>query len=178
MPHLALLLTAVLASSSHPATTQDSAARAMKQRVDKFVQPYVASNNFTGVILVRREGRVQLNQGYGMANYELGVANSPESRFHIASVTKAFTAAAALLLAERGKLSLEDPVSRYLPDYPQGDRIRIEHLLKHTAGIPNLGSGPGGTLRPQTDAERRTECRLQRQRGALSGRWQHGDRAQ
>jgi CubicO group peptidase (beta-lactamase class C family) len=114
----------------------------MKQRIDRFVQPYVASNNFTGVILVSRGGRVQLNQGgYGMANYELGVANSPESRFHIASVTKAFTAAAILLLAERGKLSLDDPVSRHLPDYPKGDRIRIEHLLKHTAGIPNLGGG-------------------------------------
>jgi len=142
MPHLALLLTAVLAPPSPSAATQDSAAGAMKQRIDGFVQPYAASNNFTGVILVRRGGRVQLNQGYGMANYELGVANSPESRFHIASVTKSFTAAAVLLLAERGKLSLDDPVSRHLPDYPQGDRIRIEQLLKHTAGIPNLGSGP------------------------------------
>jgi CubicO group peptidase (beta-lactamase class C family) len=77
-----------------------------------------------------------------MADYELGVPNSGWSRFHIASVTKAFTAAAILLLEERGKLSLNDSVARYLPGYPNGDRIRIEHLLKHTAGIPNLGSGP------------------------------------
>jgi CubicO group peptidase (beta-lactamase class C family) len=77
-----------------------------------------------------------------MANYELGVPNSGSSRFYIASVTKAFTAAAIMLLEERGKLSLNDSVSKFLPDYPNGDRIRIEQLLKHTAGIPNLGNGP------------------------------------
>ncbi len=142
MAHLSLLLTLSLAQATPSATTQDSAPRALEQRIDRFVQPYVASNNFTGVILVRRGGRVQLEKGYGMANYELGVPNSGWSRFHIASVTKAFTAAAVLLLEERGKLSLDDPVSRHLPGYPNGDRIRIEHLLKHTAGIPNLGSGP------------------------------------
>jgi CubicO group peptidase (beta-lactamase class C family) len=141
MPHFALVLAVVLPTmQTH--MTQDSTARSLQQRIDAFVQPYVASNNFTGVILVRRGGQVQLNKGYGMANYELGVPNSGSSRFHIASVTKAFTAAAILLLEERGKLSLDDPVSRHIPGYPDGDRIRIEHLLKHTAGIPNLGSGP------------------------------------
>jgi CubicO group peptidase (beta-lactamase class C family) len=91
---------------------------------------------------VRRGGRVQLEKGYGMANYELGVPNSGFSRFHIASVTKAFTAAAILLLEQQGKLSLSDSVSRHLPGYPNGDRIRIQHLLAHTAGIPNLGNSP------------------------------------
>ncbi|HEX6432881.1 MAG TPA: serine hydrolase domain-containing protein [Gemmatimonadales bacterium] len=142
MHHLALLLPAILAPRQQTPTSQDSAPGALEQRIDGFVRPYAASNNFTGVILVRRRGRVQLEKGYGMANYELGVPNSGWSRFHIASVTKAFSAAAILLLEERGKLVLSDPVSRHLPGYPNGDRIRIEHLLKHTAGIPNLGSGP------------------------------------
>ncbi len=141
MPHPALLLAVVLAPLPS-ATTQDSTARTLEQQIDRFVGPYVASNNFTGVILVRRGGRVQLNKGYGRANYELGVVNAAWNRFHIASVTKAFTAAAILLLEEPGKLSLDDPVSRHLPGYPNGDRIRIEHLVKHTAGIPNLGSEP------------------------------------
>ena len=141
MPYPALLLAAVFAPLSS-ATTQDSAARTLEQRIDRFVAPYAASNNFTGVILVRHRGRVRLNKGYGMANYELGVINSAWTRFHIASVTKAFTAAAVLLLDERGKLRLDDSVSTHLPGYPNGGRIRIEHLLKHTAGIPNLGSGP------------------------------------
>jgi CubicO group peptidase (beta-lactamase class C family) len=141
MPHLGPILF-VLAAMQSPPATQDSTTRGLAQRIDGFVRPYVASNNFTGVILVRRGGRVQLEKGYGMADYELGVPNSGWSRFHIASVTKAFTAAAILLLEERGKLSLTDSVARFLPDYPNGGRIRIEHLLKHTAGIPNLASGP------------------------------------
>ena len=141
MPQLVLILAAFLAVPAS-VIAQDSASRPLEQRIDRFVRPYVASNNFTGVILVRHRGRVQLNKGYGLANYELGVVNQPWTRFHIASVTKAFTAAAVLLLEERGKLRLDDSVSAHLPGYPNGGRIRIEHLLKHTAGIPNLGSGP------------------------------------
>jgi CubicO group peptidase (beta-lactamase class C family) len=141
MPHLALLL-AALAILPQQSPDSSSSSGSLEQRIDRFVGPYVAGNNFTGVILVRRNGRVMLNKGYGMANYELGLPNSRSSRFQIASVTKAFTAVAILLLAERGKLKLDDPVSRFIPDYPHGDRIRIEQLLKHTAGIPNLGSGP------------------------------------
>jgi CubicO group peptidase (beta-lactamase class C family) len=142
MSHLALLLAVSLPTVQQIHTRQDSTGRSLQQRIDAFVRPYAASNNFTGVILVSHPGQVLLEKGYGMANYELGVPNSGSSRFHIASVTKAFTAAAILLLQERGKLSLDDPVSRYIPGYPNGDRIRIQHLLKHTAGIPNLGSGP------------------------------------
>jgi CubicO group peptidase (beta-lactamase class C family) len=122
--------------------SQDSAGRSLGARIDAYVQPYVGSNNFTGVILMRRNGRVQFQKGYGPADYELGVRNTPASRFHIASVTKAFTAAAVLLLEERGKLSTADPVAKYIPDYPNGKKLRLEHLLKHTSGIPNLGSGP------------------------------------
>src|SRR5215213_5860151 len=114
MPRLALVLTSVLAALAS-VTAQNSTPRTLEQRIDRFVKPYAATNNFTGVILVRQGGRVQLEKGYGMANYELGVPNSARSRFHIASVTKAFTAAAILLLEEQGKLSLQDPVSRHLP---------------------------------------------------------------
>ena len=142
MTHLAFLAALFLAPVQASAKPQDPAPGALAQRIDRFVRPYVASNNFTGVILVRRAGRVQLNKGYGMANYELGVVNQPWTRFHVASVTKPFTAAAVLLLEERGKLSLNDSVSRHLPGYPNGDRIRIKHLVEQTAGIPNLGSGP------------------------------------
>src|SRR5918998_5018886 len=142
MVHLSLLLALSLAPVQAPVKAQDPTARGLEQRIDGFVRPYVASNNFTGVILVRRGGPVRLNKGYGMANYELGVVNQPWARFHIASITKAFTAAAILLLEERGKLSLDDSVSRHLPGYPNGDRIRIKHLVEQTAGIPNLGSGP------------------------------------
>src|SRR5688572_23207878 len=115
MTQLPLLLAFLLAPTQTSVPIQDSAPGAIEQRIDRFVRPYVASNNFTGVILVRRRGRVQLNKGYGMANYELGVVNQPWTRFHVASVTKPFTAAAILLLAEPRKLRLDDSVSLPLP---------------------------------------------------------------
>jgi CubicO group peptidase (beta-lactamase class C family) len=72
MPHLALLL-AALAILPQQSPDSSSSSGSLEQRIDRFVGPYVAGNNFTGVILVRRNGRVMLNKGYGMANYELGV---------------------------------------------------------------------------------------------------------
>ena len=110
-------------------------------RIDAATAPYVASNNFTGVIRVSRGGQLLVERAYGLASYEHNVANTSNTRFHIASISKAFTAAAVFLLIERGKLALTDPVTKFLPDYPKGDTIQIQHLLAHTSGIPNLG-GP------------------------------------
>lgn len=110
-------------------------------RLDAVTAPYVSSNNFTGVIRVSRGGQLLVERAYGLASYEHNVANTTNTRFHIASITKGFTAAAVFLLIERGKLALTDPVSKFLPDYPKGETIQIQHLLAHTSGIPNL-SGP------------------------------------
>ena len=106
------------------------------------MRPFVTTNNFTGVVFVARGGRVLFQRGYGMANYEFDVPNTPEMRFHIASVSKSFTAVAILLLEERGKLSTSDPISKFLPDYPSGAQIRLEHLLMHSSGIPNVNNFP------------------------------------
>lgn len=141
------LVFALLAGSSAlsqgiPASSAAPARAALAHRIAAYARPYVESNNFTGVILVERGGRVLFEKGYGMANYELNVPNTPKARFHIASASKTFTSAAILLLEERGQLSSSDPVAKYIPDYPDGDKLRIEHLLKHTSGIPNLGNLP------------------------------------
>jgi CubicO group peptidase (beta-lactamase class C family) len=77
-----------------------------------------------------------------MTNYELRVPNSPATRFHIASVSKPFTAMAILQLEEQGRLSISDLVSNFVPDSPNGDRIKLEHLLTHTSGIPNVNDLP------------------------------------
>jgi CubicO group peptidase (beta-lactamase class C family) len=131
-----------LTACAHGApSTPTTSGLALEARVDSFVRPYVASGNFTGVILVARAGRTMLEKGCGLADVELGVHNSPRSRFHVASVTKAFTAAAILWLEDRGRLKTADAVSVYLPDYPNGGRIHLDHLLRHTAGVPNL-DGP------------------------------------
>jgi D-alanyl-D-alanine carboxypeptidase len=102
----------------------------------------VQTRNFSGVIFVSRGDQILFQTGYGFANPDFDVPNTPRTRFHIASISKAFTAAAILLLEERGKLDTSDPVSRFLPDYPNGDKILLEHLLTHRSGIPNVGSFP------------------------------------
>lgn len=77
-------------------------------------------------------------RGVGNADFTWGIPNTPDTRFLLGSVTKQFTAALVLRMAERGELALSDPITRWLPGYPSdpGDRITIDHLLRHTSGIP------------------------------------------
>ena len=116
---------------------------ALEAKVDAYLAPYLQSHNFSGSVLIARDGKVLLSKAYGMANYELDVPNTPHTKFQIASVSKPFTAAAILLLEERGKLKLKDPLSKFIPDYPQGDKITIHHLLAHSSGIFNANNLPG-----------------------------------
>src|SRR5262249_38139004 len=94
-----------------------------------------------GVILVARKGEGVYRKAFGMANVELDVPMREEMGFNIGSVPKPFPAVAVLQLAELGKLSLSDELTKHLPDYPTGgQKIPVENLLTHTAGIP--GSAP------------------------------------
>jgi CubicO group peptidase (beta-lactamase class C family) len=87
-------------------------------------------------VAVARDGRVVHQNGYGMANLETGTPITPASVFHLASLSKQFTAAAILLLARDGRLSLDDDVRKHLPEIPDyGHRITIRHLLTHTSGL-------------------------------------------
>lgn len=147
LPPAGALLVAWVACG-HGTSGPMAGERSLEAQIDSVVGPYVAGNNFSGVILVARRGRILLEKGYGLANPELGIPNTPRSRFHIASVTKAFTAAAILLLQDRGRLSAADPLAKYLPDYPNGGKIRLHHLLTHSSGIPSLGG-------PEWDREER-----------------------
>ena len=121
---------------------QRASAPGLEAEVDAYLKPYLDGHNFSGVVLIAREGKIVLHKGYGQANYELDVPNTPAIKFHLASVSKPFTAAAILLLEERGLLSISDPVARFIPDYPNGDRITLHHLLTHTSGIPNINDFP------------------------------------
>jgi CubicO group peptidase (beta-lactamase class C family) len=112
-------------------------------RLDRiFAEAYPAMGPGAAVIVVQ-DGKPVLRKGYGLANVELSVAIAPEMVFRIGSVTKQFTAAAILKLAEAGKLSLSDEIGRFLPDYPtRGKRITVEQLLNHTSGIKSLTGMP------------------------------------
>jgi CubicO group peptidase (beta-lactamase class C family) len=97
-----------------------------------------------------RNAKPEISKCYGMANVELKVPNSPTTRFHIASISKPFTAAAVLQLEERGQLSVDNPLNRFFPGYPNGDRITLRNLLTHTSGIPNINDIPEyNPLQPQ-----------------------------
>jgi CubicO group peptidase (beta-lactamase class C family) len=112
-------------------------------RIDQIIQSYVSAKTFMGTVLVARGGEVLFSKGYGMADLEWDVPNSPSTKFRLGSVTKQFTAASILLLEERGKLKVDDPVKKYMPDAPAAwDKITIFHLLTHTSGIPSFTGFP------------------------------------
>src|SRR5438067_7211779 len=90
---------------------------------------------------VATDGKAVLAKAYGMADLEHDVKNTPDTIFEAGSVSKQFTAAAVLLLAREGKLSLDDPVKKYVPELPQYETpITIRHLLNHTSGLRDWGS--------------------------------------
>ena len=94
--------------------------------------------------LVARDGDVVFLGASGMASLELGVPLEPDMVFEIGSITKQFTAAAIMMLLEEGKLALDDPITKFLPDYPAyGEDITVEHLLTHTSGIVSYTEIPG-----------------------------------
>ncbi|MCL6455148.1 MAG: beta-lactamase family protein [Alicyclobacillus sp.] len=106
------------------------------------LQASADQGKFSGAVLVASGGEIVLRGGYGMANYELDVPNTPETVFRIGSVTKQFTALAVLQLQERGLLQVSDPLATYLPDFPNAERITLHHLLSHTAGVWNYTETP------------------------------------
>lgn len=109
---------------------------------EQYVRPYAETNNFSGRILISRKGKILFNRAYGFANLEFGVPNDLNTVFHIASLTKTFTAGAVLILEQKGLLATDDFISKYIPDYPSGNKITVHHLLSHTSGIPEINDLP------------------------------------
>ena len=130
------LVFAVLLTAS--CVAQDKTPTADVARMEQLIKEYVPSR-FMGSVLVVKDGKVLLDKGYGFANLEWDVPNTPTTKFRLGSITKQFTAASILLLEERGKLKVEDPVKKYMPNAPAAwDKITIFHLLTHTSGIPSF----------------------------------------
>jgi CubicO group peptidase (beta-lactamase class C family) len=119
------------------------AAQDLVSRMNQVVQSFVDAKQFMGSVLVAQGDKILLNIGYGFANLEWSIPDSPSTRFRLGSITKQFTAASILLLEERGKLKTDDPVKQYLPDAPPTwDKVTIFNLLTHTSGIPSFTSFP------------------------------------
>jgi CubicO group peptidase (beta-lactamase class C family) len=111
-------------------------AQGIAPRLAEYMNALAAQGRFSGAVLVAREGKVVFSRAYGMANYELGVPNTTETKFRIGSMTKPFTATAVMLLQERGKLSVGDSICKYVSDCPAAwQPITLRHLLSHTSGL-------------------------------------------
>lgn len=135
MPVYALLLLFVLICD--PLNT--TSAQSFEAKADSLILTIFKDKNGPGgTFLVAQHGEVIYQKAFGKANLELDVNLTPENVFQLGSMTKQFTAIAVLILEEQGKLDVKDPVSKYIPDYPSGDKITIHHLLTHTSGIKDF----------------------------------------
>lgn len=119
-------------------------AASRKDSIDRLAAKYTELKQFNGALLVADDKGIILKKGYGQANFEWQLPVTPDTKFRIGSVTKQFTAVLILKLVEEGKVGLEDPITKHLPDYRQdtGSRITVTHLLNHTSGIPSYTSRP------------------------------------
>ena len=107
--------------------------------VDAMVAPFYQPDGPGAAIIVTLAGKTVFRQAYGSACIAQQQPMTPQTTFRLGSISKQFTAVAILMLAEEGKLSIHDPITRFLPDYPaQGRQITIEHLLTHTSGIASF----------------------------------------
>lgn len=107
----------------------------LSSKLEKYMDAQFAVNDFSGTVLVSRNDTILLKKAYGFADYEWKIKNTIDSKFSLASVSKQFTAAAVLQLAENKKLSLEDPINEYFADFPKGEKITIKMLLAHNSGL-------------------------------------------
>lgn len=99
------------------------------------IDQYLTNEKFQGTVLIAKEGEILFEKGYGLAATDL--PNSPSTLYQIASLSKTFTAVAVMQLVEKELLNLDNPISQYFPDFPNGESITISHLLSHSSGIPD-----------------------------------------
>jgi CubicO group peptidase (beta-lactamase class C family) len=112
-------------------------AQSAREQIASYLNAVEATGRFHGYVLVTEKGKTLHASGYGYSNYATKEKGTAQTRYQVGSVTKQFTATIILKLAEQGKLSLGDKLSKYFPDFPKADRVTIEHLLTHTSGIFN-----------------------------------------
>ena len=115
------------------------ASSARADKVDDYVKAEMQQRNIPGLsIAVVRNGEIVKAQGYGLSNVELNVAATPETVYQSGSVGKQFTATLVMMLVEEGKLALDDPIGKHIPDAPEiWKDITVRHLLTHTSGLSN-----------------------------------------
>jgi CubicO group peptidase (beta-lactamase class C family) len=127
----------LIAALSFQASAQNTSSK-----LDHYMQAQAKVNEFSGVVLIAKKEVILYKQAFGFADRELNVRNTVDTKFQIGSITKQFTAASILQLVEQGKLSLDDKLIKYFPDFPKGDAVTLHMLLNHTSGIKDYTTLP------------------------------------
>ncbi len=147
----ATIALALIAAPHHtPALAQDTGVQKsvhtdadLAKAVEAALAPHFKANEPGATVIVTRDGKPVYRNAFGMADVDAKTPLKPEDVLRLGSLTKQFTAVATLMLVERGKIALSDPITKHLADYPKtGDEVTIEHLLTHTSGIPSYTSSP------------------------------------
>jgi len=120
-----------------------SAQKNYPASIDSYMQAQANVNEFSGAVLVAFKGGVIYKKAFGYADREWQMPNTTDTKFEICSLTKQFTAAAILQLADQHKLNLNDKLSAYFPGFPKGDSVTLHMLLNHTSGIADYTGTPG-----------------------------------
>ncbi|NBE97275.1 beta-lactamase family protein [Nonomuraea sp. KC401] len=131
--------------SGGPAVARSDTAVAVSPGGDwaayhKYLKELAAAGEFSGAVLVAKDGRTVLKKGYGMADSARKEANTPETRFSIGSMNKMITGVAIAQLVQKGKLSFQDKIGKYVKGFPReiADKVTLHHLLTHTSGVPEV----------------------------------------
>ena len=133
---LAVIVLVVLCSHTLFGQTDKS------KKIDDFVQQFVKANQFGGQIVAVENGRVIYDRAFGLANADYKIPNAPNTRIGIASITKLMTVVILNRLIAEKKIAMADKLSKYIPDFPNGDKITIEMLAQHRSGIPHRIMSP------------------------------------
>lgn len=117
--------------------------KSVTTKIDEYLNTAYESYKFSGVALVYHKNEILLNKGYGYSHFEKKTPNNTETRFPILSITKTITASIILKLQDEKKLSVKDKLNKYFPEYPNGSKISIHHLITHSSGIYNYTADVG-----------------------------------
>jgi CubicO group peptidase (beta-lactamase class C family) len=105
------------------------------KKIGDYIRPFADADHFSGVVLATQDNKIIFEKAYGLANVEHNVPNKLDTKFGIASINKGFTSVIFLKLIEEGKIELDDKLSKYIPDFPGGDKITLQMIGRHRSGI-------------------------------------------
>src|SRR4030095_2451870 len=148
LKHIIFASTLVLSLASIGFAQSDKSAK-----IDKFITPFADAKQFSGVVTASENGKVIYEKAFGLANADYKIPNELNTRIGIASITKYMTSVILSRLAESNKIALSDKLNKYIPDFPNGDKITIEMLARHRSGIPHRVMPPEAESVAYTSAE-------------------------